>query len=57
MLNLDEAEVQMKKCHAMRHLAEPHTFAHEVSIYIYISISKCPYLQSFMPNCKLNIIH
>ena len=40
MLNLDEMEAKKKKSHKIRHLAESHILAHEVStlIYIYISI-------------------
>ena len=37
--NLDEMEAQMKKkCHIMRHLAEPYALAHKVFAFIYTSV-------------------
>ena len=38
MLNLDEMEAKKKKSHKIRHLAESHILAHEVSTLIYIYI-------------------
>ena len=38
MLNLDEMEAKKKKIHKIRHLAESHILAHEVSTLIYIYI-------------------